>query len=97
MPKFTLICDHSCALDTHVVTHEFTGEYLPDIIDQIEYFLKGSGYQLTGKLDIISEAEYYGLDPDYGDHGGGSTPDMYDDIDVLSTKSNHYFDKERNK
>jgi hypothetical protein len=97
MPKFKLICDHSCALDTHVVTHEFNAEYLPDVLANIRMFLQGAGFVIDGVIDIIPNDEYYGLDPEFGDHGGGSTPDMYDEIDVVSTKSHHYFDTERNR
>lgn len=55
MPKFKLICDHSCDLDTHVVTHEFDAEYLYDVIEQFQMFLKGAGYQFDGDLDIIED------------------------------------------
>jgi hypothetical protein len=38
---------------------------------------------------------------EYSDHGGGSLPEdypeLYDTQDIASTKSNHYFDTERNK
>lgn len=57
MAKFKLICDHSCDLDTHVVTHEFNAEYLPDVIQNIDMFLKGAGYIYNGELDIIDPAE----------------------------------------
>lgn len=86
MPKFKLICDHSCALDTHVVTHEFNSECLPDVLEHIQYFLKGAGYQINGTLDFISDDEYY-----------GTPPAMYDETDVLSGHSEYYFDTERNK
>lgn len=53
MPKFTLVCDHSCDLDTHVVTHQFNAEVLPDVLENIEMFLKGAGYSFTGILEIV--------------------------------------------
>ena len=55
MPRFKLICDHSCDLDTHVVTHEFSAEYLPEVITNIDMFLKGAGYIYDGQVDIIDE------------------------------------------
>lgn len=53
MPKFTLICDHSCALDTHIVRHEFSAETYWEVIEQFEMFLKGAGYSFDGMLDIV--------------------------------------------
>ena len=55
MPRFKLICDHSCDLDTHVVTHEFNADYLPDVLMNIEMFLKGAGYIFDGQVDIIED------------------------------------------
>jgi hypothetical protein len=52
MTKFTLVCDHSCDLDTHVVTHEFNAEYLPDVLMNLEQFLRGAGYIFDGQLTI---------------------------------------------
>ena len=55
MPRFKLICDHSCDLDTHVVTHEFNADYLPDVLQNIDMFLKGAGYIYNGIVDIIDD------------------------------------------
>lgn len=55
MPKFKLICDHSCDLDTHVVTHEFSADYLPDVLLNLDMFLRGAGYVYDGELDIIDD------------------------------------------
>jgi hypothetical protein len=55
MPRFTLICDHSCDLDTHVVTHEFTAEQLTDVLMNLDMFLKGSGYMYDGVVDIADD------------------------------------------
>lgn len=86
MPKFKLICDNSYSLDTHVVTHEFSGEYLPDILDNIRMFLQGAGFVIDGVIDVIPNDEYYG------------TPqqELFDDTELIS-KSHHYFDTERNR
>lgn len=53
MPKFTLICDNSCDLDTHVVRHEFTAETYWDVIQEFETFLRGAGYSFDGVIDIV--------------------------------------------
>ena len=55
MAKFTLVCDHSCDLDTHVVTHQFDAENIYDVIAQFEFFLKGAGYFPPGTLDFACE------------------------------------------
>ena len=55
MPKFKLICDHSCDLDTHIVTHEFTADYLPEVLLNIDMFLKGAGYVYDGEVDIVNQ------------------------------------------
>jgi hypothetical protein len=60
MTKFTLVCDHSCDLDTHVVTHEFNAEYLPDVLMNLEQFLRGAGYIFDGNLTIEDpHSEHY--------------------------------------
>jgi hypothetical protein len=81
MPKFKLICDHSCDLDTHVVTHEFNADYLPEVIMNLDMFLKGAGYVYDGELDIATHEQ----------------PELFDSQDVLATKSNHYFVTGRNR
>lgn len=53
MPKFTLICDHSCDLDTHVVTHQFNADYLQDVLLNLDMFLKGSGFVYDGEVDVV--------------------------------------------
>lgn len=55
MPKFTLICDHSYDLDTHVITHEFKAEQLTDVLMNLDMFLKGSGYMYDGVVDIVDD------------------------------------------
>lgn len=59
MTKFTLVCDHSYDLDTHVVTHTFNAEYLPDVLLNIEQFLRGAGYHFDGVLTIEEPESVY--------------------------------------
>jgi hypothetical protein len=45
-----------------VTTVEFEVDSLPDILEHFELFLKGAGYMMEGKIDIIPDEEYYGYD-----------------------------------
>ena len=86
MPKFTLICDHSTSLDTDVRTHTFKADYLPDVLEHIEYFLKGAGYTFDGVVDIVTEDVPVNCPCE--NEGCDCTP---------NNKSPYYFDTERNK
>jgi hypothetical protein len=86
MPKFTLICDHSNSLDTDVRTHTFKAEYIQDVLEHFEYFLKGAGYIFDGVVDIVPV-----------DDGSTPLPELYDEQDIPSGKSPYYFDYMRNK
>jgi len=53
MPKFTFICEH---LDPLVrTTHEFEVEYIGDVVQEFETFLRGSGFYFDGNLDFVEE------------------------------------------
>lgn len=52
MAKYTLVCDQSCDLDTHVVTHTFTEDNLYEILLNMEEFLRGAGFYFDGHLTI---------------------------------------------
>lgn len=68
MQRFKLVCDNSCDLDTHIVTHEFTAENLSEVLMNLDMFLKGVGYVYDGSL--IIEDEPIKLDPiqNHSDH-----------------------------
>jgi hypothetical protein len=83
MTKFTLVCDHSCDLDTHVVTNTFNADYLPDVLMNIEQFLRGAGYYFDGKLEIVEDQYCCGAGTNYQSGGAGH--------------SEHFFDTERNR
>jgi hypothetical protein len=51
MPKFTFICDHG----NEKTTVEFDKEYLPDILENIEMFLRGAGFHFSGNLDFVED------------------------------------------
>lgn len=55
MPKFTLICEHHPG---YTITHEFDDEYLPDVLDNIELFLRGCGFVNDGTLDFVSDGDF---------------------------------------
>ena len=64
MPKFTLIAEHE---DNKKITYEFHEDYLPDVLLQMEMFLRGTGYFFDGMLDFVNDepedtvqhSEYY--------------------------------------
>jgi hypothetical protein len=53
MPKFTFIAEHSTGEKT---TLEFEKDYLPYILENIEMFLRGTGFHFTGNLDFVEDA-----------------------------------------
>jgi hypothetical protein len=40
-------------------TIEFDAEFLPDILQHFEMFLRGSGFHPSGTLDFVGEDEYF--------------------------------------
>ena len=99
--KYTLIAEDEYGGST--TTREFTADYLPDVLSEMELFLRGAGFFFTGNLDFVDETENstddFDIDPDwddnYSDHGGGSTLEDYPEL--METKSQYYFDSKRNK
>ena len=113
MPKFTLTAEHTDLRGTPdgtKVQYEFYVEHLSDILEHVDLFLRGCGFNPSGTLDYIPDEEYYGTAPEWepeedwigGGHDGmGSTmadyPELYDEKDLPMGKSKYYFDTERNK
>ena len=105
MPKFTLIGEHTDLQqnpDGTKVQYEFNCDYLHEVVEHVELFLRGCGFNPTGKLDFVPEEEYYGTGPEW------QTPEwetpqpewnmpLYDEQDLPMGKSKHYFDTQRNK
>jgi hypothetical protein len=60
MPKFTLISEHD---DSTRTTVEFEHDFLPDVIMQMDMFLRGTGFVYNGTL-AIEEFEDYTNDED---------------------------------
>jgi len=42
-----------------VTTIEFSADYLPDILEHVEMFLRGSGFIVSGKLDFVDYEDEY--------------------------------------
>jgi len=94
MPKFTLIAEHTDLYgqqDGTKVNYEFHGTYLPEILEHVDLFLKGCGFNPTGTLDYVPDEEYYG-EPHEWSKTEWDTP-QEDPVD----HDKSYFDTERNK
>jgi len=98
--KYTLIAEDEYGGST--TTREFEADYLPDVLTEVELFLKGAGFVFSGNLDFVDDfAETntdFELEPEWHTEEW-ETPqeEMYDSKEVLTTKSPYYFDTERNK
>jgi hypothetical protein len=95
--KYTLIAEDEFGGST--TTREFTADYLPEVLSEIELFLKGAGFVFDGNLDFVNDFE---TEPEWEPEEEWnteewSTPELYDEQDLPKTKSHYYFDTERNK
>jgi hypothetical protein len=98
MPKFTLIGEHTDLYGNPngtKVNYEFHCDFLPEVLEHVDMFLKGCGFHPTGTLDYIPDEEYYGAPPEWEPEEDFT--ELYDEQDIPATKSSHYFDTERNK
>jgi hypothetical protein len=97
--KYTLIAEDEYG--DSKTTREFTEDYLPHVLTEIELFLKGAGFVFDGNLDFVDDfAETntdFELEPEWHTEEWDTPEEMYDSKEVLSTKSPYYFDTERNK
>lgn len=55
MPKFTLISEHD---DSSRTTVEFERDFLPDVLMQMDMFLRGTGFVYDGSLTIEEWNDY---------------------------------------
>jgi hypothetical protein len=95
--KYTLIAEDE--FGGSITTREFTADYLPEVLSEIELFLKGAGFVFDGNLDFVNDFE---TEPEWEPEEEWnteewSTPELYDEQDLPKTKSHYYFDTERNK
>jgi len=97
--KYTLIAEDEFGGST--TTREFQVDFLPDVLSEIELFLKGAGFVFNGNLDFVDDfAETntdFELEPEWHTEEWDTPEEMYDSKEVMSTKSPYYFDTERNK
>jgi hypothetical protein len=73
MPKFTLIAEHD---DSSRTTVEFERDFLPDVIMQMDMFLRGTGFVYDGTLSIESFEDYTN-DEDSDDCESGSNQESF--------------------
>jgi len=101
--KFTFIAEHDSG---EKVTYETEKEFLHDVVDDFELFLRGCGFYFDGNLDFVEEQRYYA----FGDssealdnldaywRNGETAPVVNTDINIDSTiHTEEYFNTERNK
>jgi hypothetical protein len=65
MPKFTLISEHD---DSSRTTVEFERDFLPDVIMQMDMFLRGTGFIYDGSLTIEGWDDYSNEDSGSDEH-----------------------------
>ena len=108
--KYTLIAEDTW--DGSKTTREFEVDALPEVLSEVELFLRGAGFFFDGNLDFVNDFEEPEWEPEEewdtpqdfsgdGHDGMGSTmadyPELYDEQDLPQGKSKYYFDTERNK
>ena len=78
MPKFTLIAEHD---DETRTTVEFNQDYLPDVLMQMDMFLRGTGFVYDGSLNIEEWEDY--SDKDEG-CGSDAQPTEYPQTETVT-------------
>jgi hypothetical protein len=82
--KYTLIAEDEFSGST--TTREFEVDYLPDVLTEVELFLKGAGFVFDGNLDFVNDFE----EPEWDEEDFQETYDtphvgeMYDTMDLPS-------------
>lgn len=61
-------------------TREFEADYLPDVLTEVELFLKGTGFVFNGTLDFVNDF----AEPEWNTEEWDTTPEMYDTMDLPS-------------
>jgi hypothetical protein len=94
--KYTLTCQEGNFKNTV----EFTEDFLPSVLENMQLFLRGCGFYFDGTLDIINEEteELYSEQAQWNDTVAVTSlnhMDMYDSTDVEHAPN--YFDTTRNR
>ena len=82
--KYTLIAEDTW--DGSKTTREFEVDALPEVLSEIELFLRGAGFFFDGNLDFVNDFE----EPEWDDNDFQETYDtphvgeMYDSMDLPS-------------
>ena len=75
--KYTLIAEDECGGSK--TTREFSEDYLPHVLTEIELFLKGAGFVFDGNLDFVDEFGEtnmdFELEPEWDDNDFQETYD----------------------
>ena len=99
MPKFILTGEHTDLYgkpDGTKVTYEFHVDNINDVLEHVDLFIRGCGYNPSGTLDYIPDEEYYGIGPEWNTEEF-KTQTVNDDIQHYANHSPFYYDTERNK
>ncbi len=89
--KYTLIAEDKWGGSK--TTREFEVDALPEVLSEVELFLRGVGFFFDGNLDFVNDFE---TEPQWEAEEEWN-PSLYDEQDLPHTKSEHFFDTERNK
>ena len=96
--KYTLIAEDNWngSWNGSKTIREFEVDALPEVLTEIELFLKGAGFVFDGNLDFVNDFE---TEPEWEPEEEWTTPEwdtpVYDEMDL--PKSKYYSDTERNK
>ena len=102
--KYTLIAEDEYGGSK--TTREFNVDYLPEVLSEVELFLKGAGFVFGGNLDFVNDFEEEPIwQTTEWESSQGPTmnnPDLpnnnwpFGKTDTVE-HNEHYFDTERNK
>lgn len=108
--KYTLIAEDTW--DGSKTTREFEVDALPEVLSEVELFLRGAGFFFDGTLDFVNDFEdtpnWDDEDFQETDYDTPHVGEMYDSMNLPSNNwpfakgttdnhNEHYFDTERNK
>ena len=99
MPKFTLIAEHvdlyTGKSNGHKITYEFEVDHISAVLENLDLFIRGVGYNPEGTLDYIPDEDYYGTGPEWQTPEWDTPQEDMAEWDKVHSK--HYFDTQRNK
>ena len=112
MPKFTLTGEHTDLQgneDGTKIIYEFHVDSLDSVLEHVDLFIRGCGYNPSGTLDYISDEEYYG-EPEWTTPEWDTPQDDVTELDEWTRvrredamaeggdiHSKYFYDTERNK